>query len=125
LKVIFKNLLLFDSHSILINSFGSLVVWSPTNVGKKIELLWGQIEATQLTHLKIQLHISLYIFGVSWNWGQIRSTPFSLLDHVLFFYFSHGDDWTSPTRFAWEGDRPLAPAVMWHGSEPLISFKMF
>ena len=48
LKVNFRKLLLFDSHSILINSLGSLVAWSPTNVGKKIELLRGQIEATQL-----------------------------------------------------------------------------
>jgi hypothetical protein len=35
-----------NSNSILINSLGSLVVWSPTNVGKKIELLRGQIKAT-------------------------------------------------------------------------------
>jgi hypothetical protein len=65
LKVFSRNFLLFDSHSILINFLGSLVVWSPTNVGKKIELRWGQIEATQLTHLKIQLLISFYICGVS------------------------------------------------------------
>ena len=41
LKVFSRKFYLFDSLLILLNSLDSLVVWSPTNVGKKIELLRG------------------------------------------------------------------------------------
>lgn len=119
LKVNFRKLHIFDSHSILINFLGSLVIWSPTNVGKKIELLWGQIEATQLSHLKILLLIFFYIFGVSWNWGHIRALRhffFQIMSSFFILVMVEGGPvrWGPPEKKA----GALALAVCWHVSRP-------
>ena len=87
-KVIFQNFHLFDSPSILHYSLWFLVGWSRTNVGKKIELLWGQIEATQFMILKIQIHVSFNIVGIRRNWGQIQAPEHFFFKSLCLFFIS-------------------------------------
>ena len=119
LKVFSRNFELFDSLKFLLNSIDSLVVWSPTNVGKKIELLWGQIEATQFMYLKFQLHVSLNILGVRVNWGQIRAQChfyFEIVSLFLILVMVEGGpvQWGPPEKKT----GATAPVVRWHVSQP-------
>jgi hypothetical protein len=74
-----------------------LVVWSSSNVGKKIELLWGQIEATHIRYLKFQLHVSLNILEVRMNWGQIRDQCHFYFE-IMSLFFIFGMVMSEPVR---------------------------
>jgi hypothetical protein len=103
-----------------------LVGWSPSNVGKKIESLWGQIEATQFMTLKIQIPVSFYILGIGENWGQIRAPEHFFCKSMSLFFISMvvgGGPvrWGPPKKMI--GVR--APVVCWRCLDHLIIVPRF
>jgi hypothetical protein len=113
----FPKFQVFDSLLILHYSTCLLVVWSTTNVGNTIELLWGQIEATQVVYHKIQIFVSFNILGIRRNWGQIRAPGLFLFKTVcsLFILMNFGGGpvrWGPPEKMT--GARVLG--VWWNVS---------